>query len=361
MLELVLRSAEQGIAVHDGRSVRFANERYVDLLGLPRKLMDGGGPLDEILALHAEAGTPMPADPAPDSGPARMECRKQDGTWLELSTSRADENLWVWTVTDITVRKRSEVELQEQTDILKDVFDNVAQGLAAYDDQARVITWNEKYQEFLVLDDDDIYPGCPVWDLVMLHAKRGTYGEGDLKYLEERVRQRIARLMGGDVVRFDYVNVHGIEMEAVSAPRPQGGFVVTYADISDRKLQEAEMIRTRDEAQAANRAKSSFLAAMSHEIRTPMNGIIGLIEVLRNSELDDDQRMLTATIHDSSMTLLTIIDDILDFSKIEAGRLELETVPVSLRRTAELALDTVSAGGRGQGTRPDPQHGGRCA
>jgi GAF domain-containing protein/CheY-like chemotaxis protein/HPt (histidine-containing phosphotransfer) domain-containing protein len=97
----------------------------------------------------------------------------------------------------------------------------------------------------------------------------------------------------------------------------------------------------RAEAEAANEAKSTFLATMSHEIRTPMNGVLGMMEVLERQGLGDDQLPLVATMHDSAQALLRIIDDVLDFSKIEAGRLELETTAFSLSGLVAGAVDTL--------------------
>jgi signal transduction histidine kinase/DNA-binding response OmpR family regulator len=88
-------------------------------------------------------------------------------------------------------------------------------------------------------------------------------------------------------------------------------------------------------AEAASRAKSAFLATMSHEIRTPMNAILGLLELLSYSRLDDEQRETVALLRDSSSSLLRLIDDILDFSKIEAGKLELRTEPTRLRAVVD--------------------------
>jgi|GEM_PF-380563 len=97
----------------------------------------------------------------------------------------------------------------------------------------------------------------------------------------------------------------------------------------------------RAEAEAANEAKSTFLATMSHEIRTPMNGVLGMMEVLERQGLGDDQLPLVATMSESAQALLRIIDDVLDFSKIEAGRLELETTAFSLSGLVEGAIDTL--------------------
>ena len=97
----------------------------------------------------------------------------------------------------------------------------------------------------------------------------------------------------------------------------------------------------RGEAEAANEAKSTFLATMSYEIRTPMNGVLGMMDVLERQALSNDQRPLVATMRDSAQSLLRIIDDVLDFSKIEAGRLELETTAFSLSGLVSGAIDTL--------------------
>ena len=163
-----------------------------------------------------------------------------------------------------------------------------------------------------------------------------------LSYLDSTKRERRlpsykAELRGKDG------NHHTIEFSDITKEREDGNLIAVEGiakDITEQRQFEEELRNAKEEAEAANNAKSRFLANMSHEIRTPMNAILGFTGILREKEEDAQKKHYLDNIFTSSQTLLTLINDILDLSKVEAGKLDLQYSSVSLNGLFE-ELNTV--------------------
>src|SRR5262245_53105907 len=166
---------------------------------------------------------------------------------------------------------------------------------------------------------------------------------------EERARMR--RLLAGEKFAYDARAVTSagapIDVQVAIAPLLDDanrciGSIAVARDVTQHKRSEEALRLAREAAEAANHAKSSFLARMSHEIRTPMNGVLGMTELLLETGLTSTQRKYAETVQRSGQNLLGIINDLLDFSRIEAGKLELENVDMDLRRTVEDVVDLLA-------------------
>lgn len=177
--------------------------------------------------------------------------------------------------------------------------------------------------------------------------------EDQERSLQAVLTSRAQMSVFSDVLR--YIRADGGErwLYISARPRPADQESVFWdgvaLDISDRQRAAAELARARDAAEAATRAKSAFLANMSHEIRTPLNAVIGMTELLKDTQLTEEQEALVDTIHTGGQALLAVISDILDFSRIESGHGELEVQPFDLHTCLKATLDLVGHSARQKG------------
>jgi signal transduction histidine kinase/CheY-like chemotaxis protein len=168
----------------------------------------------------------------------------------------------------------------------------------------------------------------------------------ELRHKNERANRDLS------TTHSDYQRVNtSLQRKVAALTRAQSEIIELNRKLEHRVVERtAELAETnrlltlaKDNAEAANEAKSLFLATMSHEIRTPMNGILGMLELLSHSRLDQEQNRMVLTARESAMSLLGILDAILDFSKIEAGHLELERIPICLRDILQRVADALAA------------------
>ena len=225
----------------------------------------------------------------------------------------------VGSLIDITGRRNAEIALSDERQKLQVMLDTASDGIHVLDSDGNVIVCSESFARMLGYSLDE--------------AKRLNVGNWDAVLPEDAIKQLILEMM--DVPRtFETQHrrkdglVFDVEVAACGVTLSGRRFLHASArDITLRKQNELALIEAKQAAEAANEAKSRFLATMSHEIRTPMNGILGMAQMLLLPEVTNAERSdFARTILNSGQSLLKLLNDILDYSKVEAGKLELEHV-----------------------------------
>ncbi|SEK79375.1 hypothetical protein SAMN05421666_0053 [Roseovarius nanhaiticus] len=226
-------------------------------------------------------------------------------------------------------------------------IETIQDGFAFFDDSGRMIAANPAY--ISVFDGlSAIEPGISYVEILQLATEEGIVdiGEETPAAWREAMLDRwqstdpeptVIRLWSGEYIK-------------LIDQRGHGGDVVSLAlNITETIRYEERLKDARAKAEAANRAKSSFLANMSHEIRTPMNGVVGMADLLKETQLTEEQRLYADTIRNSGEALLVIINDVLDYSKIEAEKLALKPEPFDLERCIHELIMLMQPKARDQG------------
>ncbi len=224
---------------------------------------------------------------------------------------------------------------------LSAVLDAIDYGILFMDSDLRTRVINRAFQDMWGMPEELIAQNPTMRELMEYNRYNGIYKVADEDW-EAWAEEREAAVRAGDIPPMEFERADGRVLQYQCVALPNGGRMTTYLDITDSKSHEAVLERAKAEAEAANQAKSHFLAAMSHEIRTPMNGVIGLAGLLLDTKLDEEQLQYAESIRQSGQSLLTIINDILDFSKLEAGKLEFEEAEFDLLRAIENVADLLN-------------------
>ncbi|MBB3897300.1 PAS-domain containing protein [Roseococcus suduntuyensis] len=338
IMQTMLDNISLGILLYDKeRRLVALNDLATEALGLPDLTNLRGRTMEEILQRQFEAGnfgTGAVAEALlrhlieqDRSVPQFHQRVTADGRVLNNASHPTPDGGYVVSITDVTALAEAQAEADRRATILGVMLDNIRHGIVLFDADGLLVAANPMVSRMLDLPPGLLAPGMTVHGLVQTLHARGEYGKGEdaeriaadiAIHPREASRRQIRRRPDGTI------------LEIVSDPTPDGGFVLTYTDVTDDRRIRDELERARTAAEAASLAKSRFLATMSHELRTPLNAVIGFSEVLSGDAPREQTQEFARAIQEAGRHLLTLIDDILDVTRAESGHLPvtLETIPL---------------------------------
>jgi PAS domain S-box-containing protein len=340
----LFQASADGILVADleTRMFRYANPAACRLLGYSEAELTTMGvadihPKDDLPWVVAEFEAQARGDKTLAAG---VPCLRKDGAIVYADVSAVGMSVdgrvcIAGFFRDITERKRAEQALREAEEQFRLLFASTP---------LPTFLWDLETLQYLEVNDAAVsHSGYSrdellrmrVTDLLPPEAAPGILSQMQVIRTQSRDRgQGRHRLKDGRVVEVE-ADAHALHF------RGRRAVLAVIQDITERKRAEAEILAAKEAAEAANRAKSNFLAAMSHEIRTPMNAIVGMTDLVLDTDLSRQQRDDLNMVKASADSLLNIINDILDFSKIEARKLDLECIEFSLKDSVDAAVKSL--------------------
>jgi len=291
-----LESISEGFALFDGEGrLLVCNSRYREAYPLISDILLPGASFEEILRTTAIrgkiTGTAEELEEwvqerlARALSPAGEECRLSDGRWYRISEQRTAENNVVKVLMDITDLRERQDALAEKSRLLETTFDNIDQGILLVSPELKFAGFNQRFLDLLDLPPDRFSVGTPLEDFYRFSAEHGEYGPGDP---EEHVRVRMERIAKGGRRRNERLRPDGSMLEVYRKSMPDGGFVTTFTDITERKMSEQKLQQSQK-----MEAVGQLTGGIAHDFNNLLTVILGNLQLLeRQVQETGDERLL---------------------------------------------------------------------
>lgn len=340
-----------------GVAAAAANLRVGDLVDLAERVLGAEAAARMLAEVNGGRARPLGRDAPADRG-LLQACERSlaaalgaTSARLVLSGALSGTGLEVDEVAALL--DETSQELRFNRELLEATMENVSQGISVVDQDFRLVAWNRRYLELFPYPDDMVHVGAKIEDLIRYNAGRGLWGDGEV---EEQVGKRLEHLRRGTPYLFQRTRSDGTVIEMRGQPMPGGGFVTTYADVSNYKRVESELREAtelleqrvaqrteeleqaliaqrlaKQEAESANLSKSRFVAAASHDLLQPLNAARLFTSALRMRPVADAESAQLAERVDTALRAAEdLLDALLEISRLDSGSMKAEVAPMPL-------------------------------